>query len=87
MEGGKPKNPVKNSQRRDENQQQGIKPGIKPRPQWWEVGALTTVPSLHPQSFSSHPKANVSCLWHPGAATAQPYLLLYNFFNPYCLCP
>ena len=22
--------------------------GIEPRPHWWEVSALTTVPSLHP---------------------------------------
>ena len=59
-------------------------PGIELRTQWWEAGALTTVPSLHvhPQSFSSHPKTNVSCLWHPGATRAQPYLLLYNFLIP-----
>ena len=54
-------------------------PGIEPRPQCWEASGPTTAPSLHPQSFSSHPKAKVSCLWHPDASRAQPCLLLYIF--------
>ena len=52
-EGGKPENPEKNPQSREENQQKlnplmASGPGIEPGPHWWEASALTTTPSLLP---------------------------------------
>jgi len=52
-EGGKPENPEKNPQSKDENQQQThplmtLGPGFEPGPHWWEVSVITTAPSLLP---------------------------------------
>ena len=49
----KPETQRKTSQSKDEtnnelNPHKMQSPGIKPVPHWWEVGALTTVPSLLP---------------------------------------
>ena len=53
-EEGKPENPEKNPQSREENQHKLnplmlLGPGIEPGPHWWEVSALTTVSSLLPE--------------------------------------
>ena len=58
-EGGKPENPEKNPRSREENQHKlnplmASGPGIEPGPHWWEASALTTTPSLHPNTIPSH---------------------------------
>ena len=53
LEGGKPENPKKTLRARMStnnklNPHMMPGPGIEPRPHWWEVSALTTVPYLLP---------------------------------------